>query len=604
MTYPKLVVEAGFGFAALDTVTSWTDVTGDVRSVAFTRGRQHVTSIVEAGTATLVVDNNDGDWRPQNTASTYSPDVDIGVPIRVSAVYSSVTYRLFYGTIEDIQLSTGGMTDHTATVTCADVFSLLARSKPGKRWTEIVPEYDPRGWWEMSDLTDSSTEGDHTLTLIGSPDTGEAGVWTGDKAMQFNGSTQYASIADGASDLDIVGDLTLVAWINPDTGATPRSIIARGPYYTHGYNMYLYNGGLCFSHSYGVTFPFVTSVQAMGTVPNDEWSMVAVVRSQNTVTGYVNGVQTGSGTLSAATNGSNSDTTIGGNVVATFDGHISEAVIWDTALTDDDIATLYNARGPAYPSQATGTRISSLATDAGIPATSIDTGKSTMSAFTGSPTSYLTAMLQAVDTEFGHLYVASDGTLTFKDRHFRIEDQTTSTATVGDSGDFSYHHAAYGIYSATLYNEIRVTPSGGQPVVTTDDTSAALYGTRTKSVTIYPADTGTADTGTADNHGRFIVAQTASPDIRVAQVKFRLGNDDTALPTILNAELGDRYTVVQALEGDDLNTDVFLEQVTYKIAPKDWVVTWDLSPAAPQTAFWVLDSASRSQLGSTTTLSY
>jgi hypothetical protein len=151
-----------------------------------------------------------------------------------------------------------------------------------------------------------------------------------------------------------------------------------------------------------------------------------------------------------------------------------------------------------------------------------------------------------------------------------------------------------------IYNDVRVTTSSGAvPFTAQDDDSIDSYGRRTLTKSIYPLD---------ENEGydfaHYLKQLYAAAATRIESIDFRIGADVNLIGTLLGAELGNRYNVEVALAGDDLDQDVFLEQITHSIsAMKVWDVTFQLSPASSQT-FWTLGVAGSSELGETTVLAY
>lgn len=120
-----LTVEAAFGSTMLDGSPSWTDISAYVRAGSITRGRSSVDGRFDTGTATLTLDNRTGRFTPGNTAGAYYPNVQIGVPVRITAQpeSSSTTYPLFYGSVRawPPTFPTGNI-DATVTVPLADGF--------------------------------------------------------------------------------------------------------------------------------------------------------------------------------------------------------------------------------------------------------------------------------------------------------------------------------------------------------------------------------------------------------------------------------------------------------------------------------------------------
>jgi hypothetical protein len=101
----------------------WDAVPGDViRSISTRRGRTREDQAMQPGTATIVLDNLDGDFDPDNPASSYMwagySLLTRGLGVRVRATWSATDYSLFTGTIEDVVPDQS--LDPVATITCVD----------------------------------------------------------------------------------------------------------------------------------------------------------------------------------------------------------------------------------------------------------------------------------------------------------------------------------------------------------------------------------------------------------------------------------------------------------------------------------------------------
>lgn len=95
-------VSLGFGSGPFTATPTWTDVSTFVRGANWTRGRSSLRATFPAGHGSVLLDNTDGRFYPWNTSSPYTPNMKIGVPIRIRATYNAVTYPLFYGYLEDM----------------------------------------------------------------------------------------------------------------------------------------------------------------------------------------------------------------------------------------------------------------------------------------------------------------------------------------------------------------------------------------------------------------------------------------------------------------------------------------------------------------------
>lgn len=98
----------------------------DVRGLTISRGRSSVQSQFSAGTATIELDNRDGDYDPNNSSSPHDPNLKLGTPVRIQATYDGTTYDQFYGHITSwpLQYPEKGK-DGVAVLECAENLAIL-----------------------------------------------------------------------------------------------------------------------------------------------------------------------------------------------------------------------------------------------------------------------------------------------------------------------------------------------------------------------------------------------------------------------------------------------------------------------------------------------
>jgi len=89
------------------------------------RGAQRELQRVEAGTATLTLNNRDSRFTPFNVASPYYPNVLPMRRIRIRAVWDANTYPIYYGFVEGWPVSFND-TDTTTQVNLVDGFKVLS----------------------------------------------------------------------------------------------------------------------------------------------------------------------------------------------------------------------------------------------------------------------------------------------------------------------------------------------------------------------------------------------------------------------------------------------------------------------------------------------
>jgi hypothetical protein len=130
---PLILGSATEGILGTNTLGSGTlpiEITSLVERVSIRRGRSRITSQFEAGTASVTLFDQTGDWNPTNPASIYYPNL---VPLRqiiIYATYATNNYFLFSGFITNYDTGFRQGNDELSTVTlrCVDGFKLLAGS--------------------------------------------------------------------------------------------------------------------------------------------------------------------------------------------------------------------------------------------------------------------------------------------------------------------------------------------------------------------------------------------------------------------------------------------------------------------------------------------
>jgi hypothetical protein len=129
MASPVITVEIAFTTNPY-AVPVWVDVTSYLESIPrIKRGRQDELNRFEAGEAEVILNNLDRRFDPTNTAGAYYPNVLPLRRIRITAVFSAVTYRLFTGFVEGWPPE--WPLDGTANITlhCVDGFKLFNLNK-------------------------------------------------------------------------------------------------------------------------------------------------------------------------------------------------------------------------------------------------------------------------------------------------------------------------------------------------------------------------------------------------------------------------------------------------------------------------------------------
>jgi hypothetical protein len=142
--YPFILDNLAYGILGTnilaDAPLDLVDVTDQVRRVSTRRGRNRILANFEAGTATVVLNDPNSDFNPQNTSSPYYGKL---LPLRKIRIYATTEYlgndvdvNIFSGYITSFDTSfyQGTNEDATVTLQCSDGFRLLNNVS-----TEIPP---------------------------------------------------------------------------------------------------------------------------------------------------------------------------------------------------------------------------------------------------------------------------------------------------------------------------------------------------------------------------------------------------------------------------------------------------------------------------------
>jgi len=117
----------GVGILA-DNASDIVDVSDITLRTSIRRGRNRILNKFEAGSATVVLEDSNGDWVPTNTASPYYGKLLPLRKIRIWADYNSVRYYLYSGYITsydtNFQLGVEGIS--SVTLQCVDAFRLFS----------------------------------------------------------------------------------------------------------------------------------------------------------------------------------------------------------------------------------------------------------------------------------------------------------------------------------------------------------------------------------------------------------------------------------------------------------------------------------------------
>jgi hypothetical protein len=170
--------------------------------------------------------------------------------------------------------------------------------------------------------------------------------------MSFDGVDDYIDCGNNES-LDITGAITMSAWIKTSDATSHQTLFGKGISFgsggNKGYSLGIYNTKIYFDTYDSVQRSDLQS--SNGTVKQDEWFFLTTTWDGTTRTNgkkiYINGVlnREKTSTISeiTGTNLFNFSITKGSNF---FNGFMSDVRIYNRALSETEIKTLYNSYNP------------------------------------------------------------------------------------------------------------------------------------------------------------------------------------------------------------------------------------------------------------------
>lgn len=585
--WPTLLGRVAFASAPFAGTASWSDVSADLRRIEITRGRQSELDQVEAGRATVVLKNAHGNYWPRNASGAYYPNVLPGKRINLRAVYP--TALVF------------------ATFDAADSASALPTAETLQAWTA------------------------------------NAGTWgiTSNKAYSVaGGGGSLASINTGRLDHSAAATVVAANYATHAPGLAVRCI---------DFNNFLYvllsSTAVSLWKIAGGVGPTQLATAAYSPV-NATSYLLAVTAEGNTITGTIDGVTQFTYTLTGA------DVTTFRQETATrcgltFSGLSGTTVTWDnfyakpigatsgTPIVYDlytgfveswepgfggegfalpvvtvTAADLFEALANYQINDATGysqersdVRVGNVLDDLGWPAAdrSLAVGQSTLQASGTITATPALSHLRTVElSESGLLFVAPSGTVVWQDRHARFKSPyIVSQATYGDgAGELPYHDVTFAYEKIRIWNDVRLTRTGGNEQAVSDATSQADYGgvrTLQRTGLLQTADSEVLD------QANYLLSRYKDAAQRVRSLTILPERQpDDEFPDVLGLDISTRITVRQ--DDGSVDEDYHIEGGAHDIdfIEHTWATRWQLSPADAQ-MYFALGVAT---LGETTRLGY
>jgi hypothetical protein len=582
-----------------DPTPAWTDVTADVREFGWTRGRESELSEMDAGTASVTLDNRGNDYDP-STHSYIRPMNRLWLREQ----FSGLTNDCFKGYVEsyDQQWPKPGISDALVIANAVDEFKVLnlynlSTTNPSRDTYEDLIAFDsPACYWRMHDSSDDASvaifeqaiTGKDLYAIDGAREDNSPGAIVGSNdAYTILPATKRmvtsTTVAGDPEDIGGTGSGTMEMWFRAAVvDAGPDTILYSCPN-TAGPNLsfrlrLLTTGVIQLQarNSGGTT----TSISS-SPLKNNTWYHVVGTYDSVNLTLYINGAQaaqtTASGFFAAATTVLQlGDSASGGSM--DFD----EVALYHYALPVARVLAHYVAGAQrGFPSQLPGARL-----EAALDSVSSNTPRNLQAGVRTMIPSFMhgQALLEELrmatqaDSDDAILFMAKDGTITFLQTDYRASSPyNTVQATFDDDGtDLPYQDLAVDFSDAFIANDWNVTAADSTTQSASDTTSIAKYFKRTQSLTGVPVMSDADALDIAQD----MLTKYKDPMQRVTSIALTT-DDVNVCHAVFQRELCDRIRVIRTLPGGGLfDQTLYIQKIDVSGANDQgpWTITLGVSP--------------------------
>jgi len=612
---PNIKVEFAPTGDASTASPTWVDITAYLRlsdGVTFTRGRTDERSTAQPGNLTLTLNNDDGRFTPGLAAGAYAP-LAIRCPIRVSFKPPGAGAHtvMWTGLVDEFDPGWDNGHRPICTISASDRLARMQRRTMGRWETECHLGSGATHLWPLVE--------DNSATTIA-----EVASGTTDHSLSVTLNGGSGSIDFGAGELP-VDDGTVVA-------LTPTSLSAgynmtgaaqvSGSYTGHSmsvlilttvsanaglfrfrdiYGNYLElqttSAGKAKAVSYEAFTGVTTAVTSTAGVCDGLFHQIGLsVGSTGTLTLYVDGAS--AGTAAGASLISGATVVIGGTVGALYSGQISHCALWADITPTAAMQTGAYAAVTGGAGETTTARFTRICAMAGITGTTYGTGLSTMGKQPIAGKSTLDALNDCGDAELAPVRLAADGTPALAARSIRYNAAVALALTPADIGT----EVSFVVNDEALINDttaIRPDP-GASELRVINAASVARYGTHDESLTINVAD----DTQLASiTQWRANSRAEPAPRTATLQIAAWIKQATVNLVNLTALDVGSRVQVTGLPATAPATVlDLFVEGFSDTFNTTGWLRTLNTSSVGASGSVWQLDSATYSQLDSTTIL--
>ena len=250
-----------------------------------------------------------------------------------------------------------------------------------------------------------------------------------------------------------------------------------------------------------------------------------------------------------------------------------------------------------------GTRINQILNAISWPASArdIDTGLTTLQNDPGTARTALAALQTATNSEYGAIYVGTDGSWVFQDRNVTTTSITGTPVVFNDNGsDIGYANAVWRTDDTLIFNQANVTRTGGTVQTAINADSVAKYFAHTYN----QQDLLMQTDAVALDYARAYVASRAETTVRCDAIELDLYTDDynTGITAALDLDFFDPVTITTNQPGaSTLTKTLQVFGVAHSVTPNKWRTTF--TTLEPVIDGFIIGNSSYGILG-TNVLSY
>lgn len=238
-----------------------------------------------------------------------------------------------------------------------------------------------------------------------------------------------------------------------------------------------------------------------------------------------------------------------------------------------------------------GTRINQILNTIGWPSSArdVDAGLTTLQNDPGTARTALAALQTATNSEYGAIYVGTDGSWVFQDRTVTVASIGGTPTVFNDNGtDIGYANAVWRLDDTLIFNQANVTRTGGTVQTATNQASIDKYFAHTYNQQNLLMETDAV----ALDYARAYVASRAETSIRCDAIELDLYTDNynTGITAALDLDFFDPVTITTNQPGaSTLTKTLQVFGVAHSVTPNKWRTTF--TTLEPVIDGFILDSS-------------